>query len=130
MKFKPVAHRLIVVPITLEEEVSIQELAPELAAKNFVVRSGMEHKDSKYMKESLDRGKVVEIGWMCWKHSDYGYINWLPESVNRWLGWKPWCQIGDRVLFGKHAGKLEIDPVTEEEFMILNDEDIQVILED
>lgn len=66
-----------------------------------------------------DRGTVVDLGPTCWKNYDAD----LPE-------WAPWCKIGDRVVFARYAGKLVKNPETEEEFFLINDEDIQVVLEE
>jgi co-chaperonin GroES (HSP10) len=59
-------------------------------------------------------GTVVSIGDQCWKGKG-------------WDG-EPWCKVGDRIAWSKFAGKFVLDPDTEEEFVILNDEDVLVVL--
>ena len=64
-------------------------------------------------------GTVVSIGDQCWRgkgwETDDGYVD-------------PWCKVGDRIAWSKFAGKFVIDPDTEEEFVILNDEDVLVVI--
>jgi len=40
----------------------------------------------------------------------------------------PWAYVGDRVVYARYAGKFINDPETQEEFLILNDEDIVGVL--
>lgn len=47
-----------------------------------------------------------------------------------WKGDAPWAKIGDRVTYIRHAGKLISDPSTEEDYLIINDEDVLSIIED
>ena len=48
-----------------------------------------------------------------------------------WSGDKPWAKVGDRVSYIRHAGKLISDPSTQEDFLIINDEDVlSIITED
>lgn len=68
---------------------------------------------------ATERGTVIAVGPTCWHNYD-------KDSPD----WKPWCKPGDRVVFAKYAGKLIKNPDTEEEFFIMNDEDIQVVLEE
>jgi len=56
-------------------------------------------------------GDVTAIGPECWKGDD------------------PWAKVGDRVCYVRHAGKYILDTDTNEEFVVLNDEDILVITE-
>ena len=57
-------------------------------------------------------GTVVSIGPNAWKAFDPG-----PD-------WAPWAEVGDRVMYAKYGGKVVKDPDTNEEFVVLNDEDI------
>lgn len=54
-------------------------------------------------------GTVVEIGHLCWTQYEDD---------------TPWCQVGDAVLYSRYAGKFVTDPASQEEFVLLNDEDI------
>jgi len=47
-----------------------------------------------------------------------------------WKGDIPWAIVGDRVSYIRHSGKLIVDPETEEEYYILNDEDILSIIKE
>ena len=39
-----------------------------------------------------------------------------------------WCKVGDKVIFGKYAGKMVENRDTGEEFMVINDDDIQLVI--
>ena len=60
-------------------------------------------------------GKVVSIGPMAWRAFDGKDPNW-----------KPWCKVDDIVFFAKYGGKFIT--LNEEDYIIVNDEDIQGIL--
>ena len=72
--------------------------------------------------ESYDRskaatitGKVVAIGPTAWKAFD-GQMD----------DWKPWCAVGDKVVFAKYGGKFIT--IKDKVYLIVNDEDIQAVL--
>lgn len=76
--------------------------------------------DEKREQASAQKGTVISIGEMAWKNAVYGY------GIE---GWKPWCNLGDRVYFARYAGKTfrdEDDP--DIYFVVLNDEDIQCLV--
>jgi len=67
--------------------------------------------NEKIHKMASQEGEVVQIG---------------PES---WSDYKTqWCSVGDKVIFAQYSGKFVTDPETEEDFIVINDEDIQVII--
>lgn len=113
-KLQPVAHRVIVKPDKLEDVVELEQKYEQLSRGRFeiVKPDGAEYRE----KRAVTKGTVVAIGWMAWKAID-GQLE----------GWKPWCQVGDKVHFGRYAGELVYDPETNEELFILNDEDILVV---
>lgn len=67
--------------------------------------------DEKIHKMASQEGTVVGIGSEAW--GDYK---------------EPWCKVGDNVLFAQYSGKFVTDPETSEDFMVINDVDIQVII--
>ena len=58
-------------------------------------------------------GEVIAIGPTAWKAFDDG---------------EPWCQVGDKVYFAQYGGYLIRDMVTDEEFRLLNDEDVCAVV--
>lgn len=61
-------------------------------------------------------GTVLEIGPEAFK------------AFNRAAGTEqPWFKVGDRIGFGRYAGKSIIDPKTKERYLVINDEDAVVI---
>ena len=72
--------------------------------------------------ESFDRskaatitGKVLAIGPMAWR---------IFEATDP--NWKPWCRVGDTVIFAKYGGKFIT--VKDKTYILVNDEDIQAVL--
>ena len=70
-------------------------------------------KDEKLYREATMQGKVVQIG---------------PNAFVGFADSKPWCSVGDDIIFARHTGKFVTDPETKEEFLVINDEDCQVIV--
>ena len=65
-------------------------------------------RDNKVAEQAgIIKGTVVALGEACW---------------GKWP--EPWAKIGDEVYFAKFAGKTIPDPVTEEMYLIMMDEDI------
>lgn len=42
---------------------------------------------------------------------------------------KAWCEVGDRILFSKHAGRFVVDPTDDAEYLIMNDTDVLCVIE-
>ena len=92
-------YRVLVKPDPIERETeSGIVLSIEGTAADNMERSGQQY------------GTVVGIGNTCWHE----------------MG-DPWAEIGDRILYSKHAGRLIYDKDTEEEFYIMNDTDILAV---
>ena len=107
IKLRVPGHRILIKPD------SVEKVSP---GGIVIARPG--HGDKLEMM-GTDRGTVVQVGPMCWQNFDY-------QSPD----WKPWAKEGDRVIFARYSGKIVKHPETEEEFFIMNDEDIQVVLEE
>ena len=58
---------------------------------------------------------ILAIGPTAWKAFDDG---------------QAWAKVGDRIIFSKYTGKLVEHPETLERFMLINDEDVQIVLRD
>jgi co-chaperonin GroES (HSP10) len=118
-KLNPVGHRVMVRPSKIEEEQLLDDDLPGLKSKGFIINKpdGQHRRDA----AGTDSGVVVAVGPSAWKLAQYGYGD---------EGWTPWAKVGDRVVFGRYAGKLLKDPETGEEdvFMIINDDDIQAVI--
>jgi len=90
-------HRVLVKPDPIEEK----------TASGLIISYG----DKEQLhKRAMDKGTVIGIGKNAWKSFDDGHS---------------WAEVGDKVYYAKHAGKWLLDPDTEEEVVLLNDEDIQ-----
>lgn len=113
MKINCCGHRVLLKLVEFED---VEPIPDGLKDMGFKVKAGMEAGDDRRAKVSQDQGVIIGVGPTAWKHPD--------------LGGQPWAKIGDRVIFGRHSGKLIVDPKTNEEWYLCNDEDIQAILED
>lgn len=74
-----------------------------------------DHEDRKREQAGLDKGVVVSVG-------SSAYCEEIKE------GRKPWCKVGDFVVFAKYAGKGVTDPETHEQFIVLADSDVICVL--
>lgn len=99
-------HRVLIRQFKLEEEDKTLQSAKR--AGIYLIESDSLQRE----QAGVDRGTVVFIGPTAFK--DFGVS--CPISV------------GDSVAFAKYSGKFITDPETEEEFVLLNDEDILCIL--
>jgi co-chaperonin GroES (HSP10) len=103
-----VGHRILLKPA---DDVADEEIK-EGALAGFKLDVG---EDWKRQKASTTVGEVVSIGPMAWIAYDGNHPKW-----------KPWCEVGDIVYFAKYGGKfIKIDG---EDFIIINDEDVQGII--
>lgn len=97
--FSPCGHRLLI-----EAEVAVEKDEAFLAAKRI---PGFEIAQStvKQQQTGVDRGKVVAIG----------------PNAFRDFGGEPWCEVGDIIIFAKHAGK--VIEHKDKFYVAINDED-------
>jgi co-chaperonin GroES (HSP10) len=118
----PFGHRVIVEPLTVEEDSAVPE---SLRASGFKVKSGFDIGDDERSLVAAEQGILVAVGPLAWKHPDFGY-NVVPMDV-----WEAaWPKLGDKVVFGKYAGKLWPDPITKKKYFVLDDEAIQLKIEE
>lgn len=72
--------------------------------------------DERMELASQQFGTVICIGPTCWTD---GQGNALER----------WCEVGDRVVFSKHAGRFVYDPTEDDaEYMVINDNDIIAVI--
>ena len=72
--------------------------------------------DERMEAASQQFGTVMDVGATCWTDRE-------GKPLERW------CEVGDRVLFSKHAGRFVYDPDNDdEEFMVINDTDVIAVL--
>lgn len=106
MSIKAVIHRLIVKPVKIEE---YDEVTARMVAAGFEIAKTEE---TKYLHTQIDQGTILDIGPTAFL--DYVKKHNLAIPV----------KVGDLVTYARHSGKTVKDPSTEEEVVILNDEDI------
>ena len=69
--------------------------------------------DARRELAATTRGTVVAIGPTAWMAYDFDKPTW-----------KPWADVGERVVFVRHAATIVIDKESDEEFFIIADENI------
>lgn len=74
--------------------------------------------DEKLEKTGVQYGIVVDVGDISWEAYRQVDDNGVQKSG------KPWAQIGDYVLYARHAGRVVFDPMDMEEYVVMNDDDI------
>jgi|ERR1700682_1074353 len=111
MKLTPLGWRVLVKPITLEEEATVSEY---MKKAGFTVKAGLDINDERRAKVALEQGVVVAIGPQAFQNKEWDF--------------KVPVKVGDKVWFGKYAGKLVPDPEDGVEYMLLLDEDLQCII--
>lgn len=105
MNIVPCGHRLVVKPFNLQEHDEVFARAKRAGLELLPV-------DQRKQEVNIDQGTVISIGPSAWK--DFGGTNW--------------CEVGDVVGFAKYGGKYIKDPVTKEDYLVLNDEDVICVL--
>ncbi len=121
MKIKSLGWRVLVKPVTLEEDSAVPEF---LKNSKFVIKAGMDINDERRAKVALEQGVVVDIGPQAFRNKEWGW-NAQAEAEGLWI--MP-IKLGDKVWFGKYAGKLIPDPEDNQEYMLLLDEDLQCLI--
>lgn len=105
MSINVVGCRILVKPLELEEHDNTFKSAK---AAGIVILE----QDERKQKINIDKGTVLQIGNKC--HEDYvGNL-----------------AVGETIGFAKFGGKFIKDPSTQEELLILNDEDVICIFKD
>lgn len=74
--------------------------------------------DEKLEKAAMNKGTVLGIGPAAWG------ADWLGG------GKIPWCKVGDKICFAKYAGTNYVDEETKEEFLLIRDEDVLMVIEE
>ena len=98
----PTLHRILVKADKLEETDKTFVKARQIG---IVIP---DHEDRKRAQAGVDRGTVVAFG---------------PTAFRDFNATSP-IEVGDYIAYARFAGKIITDPYTEEEFVVLNDEDI------
>lgn len=103
MAIKPVGHRILVKPDSVDEKLKT-EWGFEILADKRIERSIEIH------------GTLIAVGDQAWKAFGKDFTG------------EPWAEVGSRVMFAQHAGRFVTDPETKEEFLLMNDEDITAVI--
>lgn len=104
---KPLGHKVLLVPETWEEEVT------EGALAGFKLTAGSEAE--KLEKGGRNKGILVALGPQAY----LAFQKALGDDAPDWG-----AEQGMEVLYSRYAGQTIVDPVTENEFYVVNDEDV------
>lgn len=103
----PLGNRVIILP----DETDKNEHGEEVSEFGIIVKTA---KEAEAYRDQTSTGTVV----------DFGPAAWLDPI----LGGEPWCEKGDRVLYAKYSGKFITNPEDGKEYVVVNDDAIQVRL--
>lgn len=103
----PAGHRVLVRPDKLEDT------DPTLKrAKQAGIHLLEDREDMIRERAGVDKGVVLSIG----------------STAFRDFGGDAWCGVGDYIAYARHAGKWVKDPDTDEDVLVINDEDVICII--
>jgi co-chaperonin GroES (HSP10) len=103
-QIKVLGPRVLVRPFKLEET---DEVYKKIKQAGLVVPDLDEKRRE---QAAIDKGIVISVGQLAYKD---------------WGDGAPWVQVGDEVMWAKHAGKtVDYDEKTGDRLVIINDEDI------
>jgi co-chaperonin GroES (HSP10) len=102
----PVIHRIIVKQEKLED---VDPRYKQARAAGIVIP---DHEDNKRAQAGVDKGTVVAIG-------PTAYVGFDTECP---------LKVGDVIAFARYSGKVVTDPDDNEEYVLLNDEDVVCII--
>lgn len=55
---------------------------------------------------------------------DQGIVLTIGKTAFRDFGGDAWCAVGDYIAYARHAGKFVKDPDTDEDILVINDDDV------
>lgn len=103
----PAGHRILVRPDKIED------VDPAFKrAKQAGIQLLEDHEERIRERAGVDKGTVLAIG----------------STAFRDFGGEAWCSPNDYIAYARHAGKWVKDPDTDEDVLILNDEDVVCII--
>ena len=98
---EPVGHRILVKPEKIEDV----DTAFASAKRAGII---IETDERKREQAAVDRGVVVAMGATA-------FVD---------FGGTAWCKVGDKIAYTRYGGKFIKDPEDNQEYIILNDEDV------
>lgn len=106
---KPVGYRMLVKPYKM----------PKRSAGGIILAD----ESQKYADVACFVGQVMAQGDECYSGRDDRFSN------------GPWCEVGDWVAYARHVGqtvkmKNSSNPEDDDEYMIINDEDVRAVVPD
>lgn len=100
-------NRVIILP----EKGKLNEKGEEVTDFGFVTKTAKEVNDT---RDQTSIGTIIDFGPSAW--------------LDPIMGGKPCVDIGDRVIYAKFSGKFIVNPEDEKEYVVVNDDAIQVRL--
>lgn len=113
---KPCGHNLVIEPI---------EMPRETTSGIILNLEGTEWERMERAGRTL--GVIIAVGPQCWK-AHAALLNPILGASDP--ARKPWAEVGDTVMYVRHAGKFVFDPMEEEkrQLYLIHDEDVLAVL--
>lgn len=118
---KPAGIRVLVLPDAFEDGNDDSGEEIKTAGGIIIAKESEYAKDRERERVGQQFGTLVAIGPLAWQDYD--------NFRDRTNGWHRWAAVGDRVSFARYAGKRITDPETSVEYVVMNDNDINAIIE-
>jgi len=110
----PAGFRLLVRPDDWDNELKNKEEDGYTTDGGiFIPEESETVKEIQRERAGQELGTLVAVGPTAWRAYDDGH---------------PWAKVGDRVAYAKHGGSFIVDPATEIEYILLNDNDIKAVI--
>src|SRR5476649_2796227 len=81
MKIKPLGWRVLVKPVTLEEDAALPEF---LKNSKFLIKAGMDANEDRRAKVAMEQGVVVALGSTAFKDKMWGWTQ-AKEDSGEWV---------------------------------------------
>jgi chaperonin GroES len=104
---RPAGHRILVKPDPVERTSKGGIIIPDTAADG-----------RKYLKTT---GTIVAVGPSAWEAFR------RVDREGKMRNGEPWAKVGDHVHYAKNAGYRILDEETQEEYIVMQDEDVIVV---
>ena len=109
---QPVGHKILIKPLEWEVE----------TAWGFQITATEDSEVAKIEKAGRMVGVIAAVGPQAWVAHAVGLVEHAPLFKDEVLD--DWAVVGDTVMYSRYAGKEIYDPLTGDEYYLINDEDV------
>ena len=108
---QPVGHKILIKPLEWESKTEW----------GFQITATEDSESAKIEKAGRMVGTIVAVGPQAWKAFAVG-IQAFTDAIG------DWAKVDDTVMYARYAGKAIYDPITGDEYYLINDEDVLAVM--